>query len=104
MNLQAVIPIFIPSGDSGPMSEHDSKLMLSIWVIINTLWLISWMCTGIRYLIYLKKNKSGKRDWHTRWLDYFDETALFLIWDVIMAFIWAVILLCVAGEFLMKFI
>jgi len=102
MNIQAVIPIFIPSGNSGPMSEHQKKVLLAIWIIINGLWLISWMITGIRYLNSRKKIKTIYDSAYNRWYD--DDIGLLITFDATMIFIWAVLLLFMAGEFLTNFI
>ncbi len=95
MITQAFVPIFIPSGNSGPMSEHQEKVILAIWIIVNGLWLISWAITGIRCL-------KSRREIMNRWED--DDIGLLITFDATMILIWAVLLLYIAGEFLTNFI
>jgi hypothetical protein len=88
-----MIPIFIPS-NSGPMSNDDIKVIMGIWIIINILWIITWIITGVRYLLSkLIKN----------W--YFDgRFELAIILDVVVLIVWSVFGLVKAGIIISKYL
>src|SRR5687768_6493453 len=92
MILQAFYPIFIPSGDSGPMSEHDAKTLIGVFVVLNILWLISWLVTLARYVHYKISTSSY---WSSRLDVIGGAPALF---DFFMLFAWVVIVVFGLGE------
>ena len=103
MILQTSFPIIMPipyNSNSAPMTDQDLKILIGIWIILNTLSLISWCITGIKYLIYLERRKKNKYlDWYFRW-----DNLLLGCWDFCMAFFWVLILTVWAGTFIAKFI
>lgn len=89
------IPIFIPSGGhSAPMTEHEGNVIISIWIILNILWVISLLISLIRWLPTRNKSYYAR---HDRW--DIDGLGIFLVpLDLIMLFTWACILLIKAGD------
>ena len=91
-----MVPIFIPSGGGGPMTEAESKTMIGVWVLINCLWLISLAISGVKYLTKRYDWGYGPNRWDSQW----DEIGVLILFDVFMLFIWVIIGLIKAGEFI----
>lgn len=87
INLQ-MIPVMIPydSGNSAPMTDNDVSVILGIWILLNIWWVISWIITGIKALIY----------------KYSERFELAYVLDAICIIIWFFIGLFKGGEFIAK--
>lgn len=90
-------PIFYPvdMGNSAPMTESESKIFIGIWLIMNIIWFISLIPFSIRSFKNLR-------------IDYFNDRVehgeLWMFFDVIMVFVWVIILLVLCGIFVSKFL
>ncbi len=96
MNLLQMVPIFIPSGGGGPMTESEYKTMIGVWILLNGLWVISIIISVIKYL-------TKRYDWGyspNRWYNNWDEIGWLLIQDGLMILIWVIIGIIEAGEFI----
>jgi hypothetical protein len=90
VNLQ-MIPIFIPSG-GGPMTDSDVKIMLGIWIVLNTLWVISWLISVVKYVLKRKRGGYYGFRWDGEW------DLLLIYFDVVMVIIWVAIILYWLGS------
>lgn len=93
--LQTFIPIIYDSGSSAPMTESDVNEMVACWIILNALWVLSFIITGIRYIIFLKSKESKYQYFESRL-----QREPTIIFDVLMIAFWAIILLVEAGKWL----
>lgn len=67
--------------------EIYDKMVLGIWIVMNFLYVVTWIVTGIRYL----RNRSFKR---------YGFEAL----DIVMAAVWTIILITAAGWYVGQFL
>jgi len=81
------------------MTESDTKTTIGIWVLLNAIWVVSFIVTIIRCVLYFIKNKKPFRFGYflSRWDK--SDGALFGI-DVIMFAMWLLIALIEAGEWI----
>ena len=67
--------------------EIYDKIVLGIWIVMNLLYVVTWIVTGIRYL----RNRSFER---------YGFEAL----DIVMAALWTIILIVAAGIMVGKYL
>lgn len=87
-------PIFIPTGDSAPMTDADVKAFIGIWIVLNIIWAIGWIIYGIRYLVYKFRND----------LSYFEMFESLVFGNIAMVVCWVLIGLVYAGVVVSRFL
>lgn len=107
MILQSM-PIIIPVdyGNSGPMTEEDSKMLIGVWIVLNMLWISGRIMTLIRWVIYSRRFRDTWRSKRNLW-EYRMEIAdgmLMIVGDGFMLLMWIGIALFASGSFIGKFL
>ena len=70
----------------------EDKALIGIWILLNILWVISWIITGIRFLI----QKAKGRD--TYMFERIEFSQLYL--DIPLAVIWFIIGIVALGSYI----
>lgn len=90
LNYPIIIPIH--SGNGSPMTDKDIKILLGIFILLNILWVISWVISLIRFKFNFKEANDHRSD------SYFE------VFDMIMYFIWGILVLYFGGTFIASFL
>ncbi len=98
---QQMIPIFIPTDGGGELPPNTLNVVIGIWIFINLLYAISWSITGGRYIMFLYKKKTNKKE-HHYW--YGRNSFASEFFDPCMILCWGMILLVLGGWIISKFL
>lgn len=95
--LQVLIPYVVDVSDSVVMSEADKKFGYAMLIILVFIWGITWIIEGFKYLSFLKNKKYQiyKQSFYINRPNFF---------DLIMLFIFALILFVYLSAFLAKYL
>lgn len=95
MTLQTMYPVFIPTGDSTPMTPYQVKVLIGAWIVLNIIWALSLLYSLIRYFIERRQATGYMKD-----NVYFRDSGTTDIPDLIMMVLWGIILLILAGAYI----
>jgi len=92
-----IMPVIIDGGGySAPLSDNDVKLFIGVWIVLNTVWVATWIITAIKNLVRYRLNK--------KYYYYHRPALLEIVFDFSMFAMWGVGLLFYLGSIIAKFI
>lgn len=97
-------PIIIPSShSSAPLTDSDVKFVVSIWIVLNAIWVFSFAWTIAKAVIISMINRTitkeyMKLDVFTRWNMNYASTIIAVTFDIIMLFLWGAIGIAYTAE------
>lgn len=89
------MPIYVNSHSSSNLSTEDYKILIGIFIILNIIWIFSWLYTIYKYY------KTEKR-WRYNILDMRENNFFTFIMDWILIFLWGIIILIYLGSLIAK--
>lgn len=92
--------IYVHTGGHGHYPPGTGKVIIGIWILLNLLWLFSWLLTLMRYVLLKKKLKEQSNNKHYSPVIYLEQVRsdfTIEIFDLLMYLCWVVILFILGG-------